>query len=180
MEFKIAIIGPENAGKSSIMNALFGKYVSFVSEVGGTTKMPIKKYWGKIKIGRKKQPEFADLIFIDLGGLYTERDKESPLKPGVLKKTFEVIEDADMIIHVVDGKIGLLRNFERLHHLLKFRYQKPIIVVINKSDLLSEDDKIKIKKYIEERLKNEPLLISAKTGEGIEDLLNLIISYLKR
>jgi len=67
-EFKIAIIGPENAGKSSIMNALFGKYVSLVSEVGGTTKMPIKRYWGKLKIGRiKEEPEFVNLVFVDLG-----------------------------------------------------------------------------------------------------------------
>ena len=181
-EFKIAIIGPENAGKSSIMNALFGKYVSLVSEVGGTTKMPIKRYWGKLKIGRiKEEPEFVNLVFVDLGGLYTTTDKQSPIMtPKVLEKTFEEINDSDMIIHVIDGSVGLLRSFERLHHLLKFRYQKPIIVVINKCDLLNDTDKENLKNYIERRIKNKPIFVSAKTFEGIPELLDIIIKYLKR
>ena len=181
-EFKIAIIGPENAGKSSIMNALFGKYVSLVSEVGGTTKMPIKRYWGKLKIGRvKEEPEFVNLVFVDLGGLYTATDKKSPIMtPKVLEKTFEEINDSDMIIHVIDGSVGLLRSFERLHHLLKFRYQKPIIVVINKCDLLNNTEREQLKNYVESRIKNTPIFVSAKTFEGISELLEIIIKYLKR
>ncbi|CAB3289580.1 GTP-binding protein Era [Methanocaldococcus lauensis] len=181
-KFKIAILGPENSGKSSIMNALFGRYVSLVSEVGGTTKMPIKKYWGKLKIGRSKEnPEFINIVFVDLGGLYTTSDKQSPIMtPKILEKTFNEINDADMIIHVIDGSIGLLRSFEKLHHLLKFRYQKPIIVVINKCDLLNNIDKEILKKYVENRLKNTPIFVSAKTFEGIPELLDTIIRYLKR
>jgi small GTP-binding protein len=178
--FKIAILGPENAGKSSIMNALFGKYVSLVSEVGGTTKMPIKRYWGKLKVGReKKQPKFVDVVFVDLGGLYTH-NKKSPIMVGsVLEKTYEEIDDADMIIHVVDGKEGLSKSFERLHHLLKFRYRKPIIVVINKCDLLNDDERRQLRSYIEYRLSNRALLVSAITYEGINDLIDAILKYIK-
>lgn len=48
--FKVVIIGPENSGKSALLNAIFGKNISKVSEVGGTTKKPVKKFWGEIKI----------------------------------------------------------------------------------------------------------------------------------
>ncbi len=180
--FKIVLLGPENSGKSSIMNALFGRYVSLVSEVGGTTKMPIKRYWGKLKIGRSKEnPEFINIVFVDLGGLYTTSDKQSPIMtPKILEKTFKEINDSDMVIHVIDGSIGLLRSFEKLHHMLKFRYQKPIIVVVNKCDLLTNVDKEILKKYVENRLKNTPIFVSAKTFEGIPELLDIIIRYLKR
>ncbi|EHP88555.1 Era-like GTP-binding protein [Methanotorris formicicus] len=178
--FKIAILGPENAGKSSIMNALFGKYVSLVSEVGGTTKMPIKRYWGKLKVGReKKQPKFVDVVFVDLGGLYVH-EKQSPIMIGsVLEKTYEEIDDADMIVHVVDGKEGLSKSFEKLHHLLKFRYRKPIIVVVNKCDLLNDDERRRLKDYVEYRLGNRVLLVSAKTYEGINNLMDAILKYIK-
>ncbi|AEF97250.1 Era-like GTP-binding protein [Methanotorris igneus] len=178
--FKIAILGPENAGKSSIMNALFGKYVSLVSEVGGTTKMPVKRYWGKLKVGReKKQPKFVDVVFVDLGGLYV-REKQSPIMVGsVLEQTYKEIDDADMIIHVIDGKEGLSKSFERLHHLLKFRYRKPIIVVINKCDLINGDERRQLKNYVEYRLNNRALLVSALTREGIDDLMEAILKYIK-
>ncbi|WP_423792770.1 Era-like GTP-binding protein [Methanocaldococcus indicus] len=181
LEFKIAIIGPENAGKSSLMNALFGRYISLTSEIPGTTKNPIKKYWGKIKIGKsKKNPEFADIVFVDLGGLYTQKGGKVALTSSILEKSYKEIDNSNLIIHIVDGTVGLLRDFERLHHLLKFRYQKPIIVVINKCDLLNYEEIEKVKNYVEYRLKNTPILVSAKTGEGLEILINNIYKYLKR
>ncbi|NPA62784.1 MAG: GTP-binding protein [Methanococci archaeon] len=181
-EFKIAIVGAENVGKSSIMNALFGKDISMVSEIAGTTKMPIKKYWGKFKIGRiKEEPEFAKLIFVDLGGLYAKSDSQSPIMtPKILEKTLKEINEADMILHIIDGTVGLLRSCEKLHHILKFRYQKPIIVVINKCDLLNAEERERLREYVERRLKNSPIFVSAKTLEGIPDLINAIIKYLKR
>ncbi|WP_457611838.1 Era-like GTP-binding protein [Methanocaldococcus sp.] len=181
MRFKIVIIGPENAGKSSIMNAIFGKYVSLVSEIGGTTKMPIKRYWGRIKIGKSKEnPKFAEIIFSDLGGLYRGDNKEAILSKSVLEETYKEIESSNMIINVVDATQGLLRSFEKLHHLLKFRYQKPIIVVVNKCDLINYNIKDKLNKNIKDRLKAEPIFISAKTGEGIDELIENIIKYIKK
>ena len=177
---KIVIIGPENSGKSALINALFGKYISQVSNIGGTTKNPIKKYWGSIKYGKsKKNPKFAKIYFVDVGGLCTSENKNSPIMVGKkLKKTFEEIESSDIIIHVIDGEKGLLKNFEKLHHQLKFRYQKPIIVVINKSDLIDNDKKTELIKCIENRLNNRAIITSTITYEGINTLLNHIQSLI--
>ncbi|WP_456418662.1 Era-like GTP-binding protein [Methanocaldococcus infernus] len=181
MKFKIAIIGPENAGKSSIMNALFGKYISLVSEVGGTTKMPVKRYWGKIKVSRlKENPIFAEIMFSDLSGLYRGNNKEAVLSKKVLEETYKEIESSDMIINVVDATQGLIRNFEKLHHLLKFRYQKPIIVVVNKYDLINDTIAENLRNRIRERLKAEPIFVSAKTGENIDVLIETIINHIRK
>jgi small GTP-binding protein len=180
-KFKIVLIGPENSGKSALLNAIFGRYVSEVSEIGGTTKRPVKKFWGKLKCGRtKKEPKFVNVSFVDLGGLYVG-EKKSPIMVGkILEETYKEMEDADVIIHVVDGEKGLSKSFEKLHHLLKYRYQKPIIVVVNKCDLIDENRMNELKNYIENRLQNRVLFTSAITYCGITELINIIIALLKK
>ncbi len=180
-KFKIVLIGPENSGKSALLNAIFGRCISEVSEIGGTTKKPVKKFWGKLKCGKsKKEPKFADISFVDLGGLYVG-EKKSPIMVGkILEETYNEIKNADLIIHVIDGEKGLSKSFEKVHHLLKYRYQKPIIVVINKCDLVEEDKLYNLKKNIEYRLQNKVLLTSAITYEGITELINSIVTLLKK
>ncbi|AEH06096.1 Era-like GTP-binding protein [Methanothermococcus okinawensis] len=180
-EFKVVLIGPENCGKSALLNAIFGKYISNVSEVGGTTKKPVKKFWGKLKYGKsKKEPKIANISFVDLGGLYVG-EKKSPIMVGkILEETYKEIEKADIIIHVIDGEKGLSKSFEKLHHLLKYRYQKPIIVVINKCDLLDNDKRKYLKSHIENRLENKVIFTSTITYEGITNLIDAIIQFLKK
>ena len=179
-KFKVVMIGPENSGKSALVNAIFGKNISRVSEVGGTTKNPVKKFWGRLKCGRsKRHPKMVDVIFVDLGGLFAG-EKRSPVMVGkVLERTYKEIEDADLIIHVIDGEKGLLKSFEKIHHSLKFRYQKPIIVVINKCDLLDTRKREELKRYVEDRLNNRCIFTSAITYEGISDLIDAIVNILK-
>jgi len=178
--FKVVMIGPENSGKSALVNAIFGRNISRVSEVGGTTKNPVRKFWGRLKYGRsKRHPKMVDVIFVDLGGLFAG-ERRSPVMVGkVLEKTYREIEDADLIIHVIDGEKGLLKSFEKIHHSLKFRYQKPIIVVINKCDLLDTKRREELKRYVEDRLNNRCILTSAVTYEGVPDLIGAIINILK-
>lgn len=179
--FKIALVGPENSGKSSLVNSIFGKNISEVSEVGGTTKMPVKKFWGKIKIGKQKiDPDFAKITFVDLGGLYSGEKKSVIMVGSVLEKTYEEIDNSDLIIHIVDGSTELFKSFEKLHHLLKFRYRKPIIVVINKCDLIDITKRDELQKYVEGRLDNKVFFTSSTTYEGINELVKTITEILKR
>jgi len=178
--FKVVMIGPENSGKSALINAIFGRNISRVSEVGGTTKNPIRKFWGRLKYGRsKRRPKIVDVIFVDLGGLFSG-EKRSPVMVGkVLERTYKEIEDANLIIHVIDGERGLLKSFEKIHHNLKFRCQKPIVVVINKCDLLDARRREELKRYVEDRLNNRCIFTSAVTYEGIAELIEAIIHILK-
>ncbi|MBW9222000.1 50S ribosome-binding GTPase [Methanothermococcus sp. SCGC AD-155-C09] len=179
--FKVVIIGPENSGKSALLNAIFGKNISRVSEVGGTTKKPVKKFWGKVKYGKsKKEPKIKNISFVDLGGLFSG-EKESPIMVGkTLELTYKEMKEADLIIHVVDGEKGLLKSFEKIHHLLKYRYQKPIIVVINKCDLLEYSRRNYLKEQVEKRLNSNCIFTSTITYEGITDLMNNIMNFLKK
>jgi hypothetical protein len=179
--FKIVLIGPENSGKSALLNAIFGRYVSEVSEIGGTTKRPVKKFWGKLKYGRsKKEPKFANVSFVDLGGLYVG-EKKSPIMVGkILEETYKEMKDADIIIHVIDGEKGLSKSFEKLHHLLKYRYQKPIIVVINKCDLIDKNRLNELRAIVDTRLQNRTIFTSTITHQGIAELISTILSLLKK
>jgi small GTP-binding protein len=98
----------------------------------------------------------------------------------VLEKTYEEIDTSDLIIHVVDASTELFKSFEKLHHLLKFRYRKPIIVVINKCDLIDITKRQELQKYVGERLDNKVFFTSSTTYEGISELVGTITEILKR
>lgn len=176
---KVAIIGAENVGKSTLMNALTGSKVSEVESIPGTTKGIIRKRFGKLKIpkGMKNPLGGADeFVLIDTAGLF---DPEKELRGKVLseEKFREIINEivsADIIIHMVDATVGLHRGMEKLHHMLKMRYEKPIIVVINKIDLVPRERVEELRNIIKKRLEQEPLALSLVTYEGFNELLERI------
>ncbi len=63
---------------------------------------------------------------------------------------------------------------EKLHHMLKFRYEKPIIVVINKIDLVPRERVEELREIIKKRLEQEPIALSLVTYEGFNELLERI------
>lgn len=176
---KVAIIGAENVGKSTLMNALIGGKVSEVENLPGTTKGVIRRRFGKLKIpkGMKNPYGGADeFVLIDTAGLF---DPERELRGKVLseEKFREIINEitsADIIIHMVDATVGLHRGMEKLHHMLKFRYEKPIIVVINKIDLVPRERVEELREIIKKRLEQEPIALSLVTYEGFNELLERI------
>ena len=78
---------------------------------------------------------------------------------------------------MIDAQFGLHRGMEKLHHLLKFRYEKPIIVVINKIDLIPREKVEKLRQIVKKRLEQEPILLSLVTYEGFNDLLKALVYY---
>jgi len=172
---KVAIIGAENVGKSTLMNALIGGNVSEVENLPGTTKGTVRKRLGKLSIpkGMKNPLGGADeFLLIDTAGLF---DPRLELRGKVLseerfRELVEEIASADIIIHMVDATVGLHRGMEKLHHVLKMRYGKPIIVVINKVDLVPGERVEELRRIIKKRLEQEPLALSLLTGEGLEAL----------
>ncbi|WP_054840920.1 Era-like GTP-binding protein [Thermococcus peptonophilus] len=181
---KVAIIGAENVGKSTLMNALIGGKVSEVEDLPGTTKGGIiRRRFGKLKIPKgMKNPPYGggadEFVLIDTAGLF---DPERELRGGKVlseEKFREIINEitsADIIIHMVDATVGLHRGgMEKLHHMLKFRYEKPIIVVINKIDLVPRERVEELREIIKKRLEQEPIALSLVTYEGFNELLERI------
>jgi len=151
---KIAIVGPTNAGKSSLLNNLSNRDVAIVSEIAGTTRDVIETYLNidgyPVKIS-------------DTAGIRNSKDEIE--KKGI-KLSLENAENADLKLVVVDAKNIDLSGF--LNDLLK----TDAILVINKSDLLKN-------KLDTEVLKFDHVLISLKENSNIDKLILKIKSNLK-
>jgi small GTP-binding protein len=176
---KVAIIGAENVGKSTLMNALVGGKVSEVEDLPGTTKGLVRRRFGKLKIPKGMKNPLGgvdEFVLLDTAGLF---DPKHELRGKVLseekfKELINEIVSADIIIHMVDATVGLHRGMEKLHHILKMRYDKPIIVVINKIDLVPRERVEELREIIKKRLEQEAIALSLVTYEGFNELLEMI------
>lgn len=127
----IAIYGKRNAGKSSLMNAIIGQEVSIVSEVKGTTTDPISKPMELIPLG--------PVIFIDTAGL----DDEGLLGEMRVERALKMLERTDFAVYVIDAFEAAMSTEEDTDYkemLRRFKqYKIPYMVVLSKSDLVSEE-----------------------------------------
>ena len=152
--FKIAIIGPTNAGKSSLLNHLSNRDVAIVSEVAGTTRDVIETH---LNI------DGYPVIVSDTAGI---RESKNEIEKKGVKLAFNRAEEADLKLIIIDAKT---LDFKAA---LKELMNENAILVINKSDLLKEDLNIEIKKY-------EHVLISVKNKLKLDDLILKIKNKLK-
>ena len=152
--FKIAIIGPTNAGKSSLLNNLSDREVAIVSETAGTTRDVIETH---LNI------DGYPVIISDTAGIRDSKDEIE--KKGIIL-SLNKAENADLKLVVVDAKNVDLSGF--LNDLLK----NDAILVVNKSDLLKE-------KIDPEISKLNHVLISLKNNSNIDKLISKIKNYLK-
>jgi len=152
--FKIAIIGPTNAGKSSLINNLSDRDVAIVSEIAGTTRDVVETH---LNI------DGYPVIISDTAGI---RDSKDEIEKKGIKLSLKKAENADLKLVVVDAKNVDLSGF--LNDLLK----KDAILVVNKSDLLKEKLDTNISKF-------NHVLISLKDNLNIDILISKIKDYLK-
>ena len=152
--FKIAILGPTNAGKSSLLNYLSNRDVAIVSEIAGTTRDVIE-----IHLNIEGYP----VIVSDTAGI---RESKNEIEKKGIKLSLNRAEEADLKLVVVDAK--KLDFTDVLRKLL----DENAILVINKSDLLKKDLDPEIKKI-------NHVLISIKDNLNIDDLILKIKNNLK-
>jgi tRNA modification GTPase len=152
--FKIALVGPTNAGKSSLLNNLSNREAAIVSEVAGTTRDVIE-----IHLNLDGYP----VIIADTAGIRYSKDEIE--KKGI-KLSLDKAENADLKLVVVDARNADLSGF--LQDLLK----KDAILVINKSDLMNDDLDPAIKKF-------DHVLISLKENYNVDNLILKIKKNLK-
>ena len=152
--FKIAIIGPTNAGKSSLLNNLSNREVAIVSEIAGTTRDVVETH---LNI------DGYPVIISDTAGI---RDSKDEIEKKGIKLSLKKAENADLKLVVVDAKSIDLSSFS--NEFLK----NDAILVVNKSDLLHEELNLEIKKL-------NHVLISLKDNFNIDKLIKKIKENLK-
>ena len=152
--FKIAILGPTNAGKSSLLNHLSNRDVAIVSEIAGTTRDVIETH---LNI------DGYPVIVSDTAGI---RESKNEIEKKGIKLSLNRAEEADLKLIVVDAKN---LNFTGV---LKGLLDQNAILVINKSDLLKGDINPEIKKL-------NHVLISIKENLNIDELILKIKNNLK-
>ena len=158
----VAIVGRANVGKSTIFNRMVGERISIVEDVAGVTRDRIyaKASW--------LTKEFS---VIDTGGIELENASFTTQ----IKMQAEIaIEEADVIVFVVNGREGITKEDEYVARLLQ-KSRKPIILAVNKID----DNQYK--DYIYEFYAlgvGDPIPVSGSHGIGIGDLLDQIINQL--
>ena len=152
--FKIAIVGPTNAGKSSLLNNLSNREVAIVSEIAGTTRDVVETH---LNI------DGYPVIMSDTAGI---RESKDEIEKKGIRLSLKKAENADLKLVVVDAKSVDLSGF--LNDLL----ENNAILVVNKSDLLKDKLDPKI-------LKLNHVLISLKDNANIDELILKIKNYLK-
>jgi tRNA modification GTPase len=167
----VAIVGEPNVGKSTLLNALLNEERAIVSEIAGTTRDTIED---ELVIGG------IGFRFIDTAGI---RETIDVVESIGIRKTFEKIEQAQVVLYLVDG--SRLSDDEKLETLLlevgKTRNQfplKPILVIINKMDLISpENVSIIDEKLTTNNQQLTTIFISAKQNIGVDELKNKLLSF---
>ena len=152
--FKIAIVGPSNAGKSSLLNYLSKRDVAIVSEIAGTTRDVIETHLNL---------DGYPVVLSDTAGI---RDSKDEIEKRGIKLALKRAEEADLRLVVIEPKNLDFTGF------LKGLFDENSILVINKSDLLQKNLDKQIKKL-------EHVLISIIKNSNLDILINKIKNKLK-
>lgn len=169
----VALVGRPNVGKSTLFNRILGQRLAVVSEIPGTTRDRLYA-----------EAEWAGVSFllVDTGGLeVTEGRHTQPLSedseqylPLIRRQANIAIQDADVVIQVVDGQSGVTAADLEVADILR-RSQKPVIVAANKL----ESSRLRDDAYeFYELALGEVFPISALHGTGTGDLLDAIVESL--
>ena len=160
----VSIVGAPNVGKSTLLNALLNEERAIVSDIAGTTRDTIED---EISIGGLR------FRFIDTAGI---RDTKDQIEHIGIQKTFEKINQAKVVIYLLDTIALFEEGFEKAtNEIAQVKNQhplKPLLVIGNKEDQLSDTQKQDLQQHIP-----EALLISAKAKTGIESLKEKLTGF---
>lgn len=159
----VAIVGEPNVGKSTLLNALLNEERAIVSEIAGTTRDTIED---EISIGG------IGFRFIDTAGIRETKDVVERIG---IKKTFEKIDQAQVVVYLFDSSnsISNLKLIQIEIEKIKNKYPlKPLLVIANKVDKLSDKEIHTLKTEIE-----GIELLSAKQGIGVDNLKDKLLSF---
>ncbi|MDN3492228.1 tRNA uridine-5-carboxymethylaminomethyl(34) synthesis GTPase MnmE [Winogradskyella bathintestinalis] len=164
----VAIVGEPNVGKSTLLNALLNEDRAIVSEIAGTTRDTIED---EISIGG------IGFRFIDTAGI---RDTKDVVESIGIKKTFEKIEQAQVVMYIspLTPKGGIAEETIIEIEKIKNKFpQKQLLVILNKIDQITATELADLITNLKPHVPNL-IPISAKTGFGVEALTNKLLDLI--
>ena len=154
----IAIIGPTNAGKSTLLNQIMGRKVSIVSHKVQTTRTRLRA----VKMVGDRQ-----LIFVDTPGVFKPARR---LDRAMVGAAMDAVSDADAVLLILDATKGITDTIKSLVD--KIKEHKNLFVALNKSDAVRKQDLLPIAAELKDMAPwQEIFMISALKDDGIKQML---------
>ena len=161
----IAIVGPTNAGKSTLMNQIMGRKVSIVSHKVQTTRTNLRA----IKMVGNRQ-----LIFVDTPGIFRPSRR---LDRAMVGAAMDATGDADAILLVIDAQKGITDTVRKLVE--KIRDHKNLFVALNKIDTVPKPDLLPLAAEINELIASRDIfMISALKNDGVDEMLHALAAVM--
>lgn len=158
----VVIVGRQNVGKSTLFNRMVGRRRAIVKDEPGVTRD---------RLYEEAEWEGRKFILIDTGGFLTGSDNDVIAK--VKDHALEGIDEADLVIHLLDGKDGLLPGDRELADFIR-TYNKKVLWVVNKIDTPKSDNRL----YDFYSLGGSVIPLSAEHGLGFDDLMDEVVSQM--
>ncbi|MDO8954229.1 MAG: ribosome biogenesis GTPase Der [Gammaproteobacteria bacterium] len=159
----IALVGQPNVGKSTIFNCLTKTRDALVYDEPGVTRD--RQYGEGVYHGKK-------FILIDTGGL---NEKTTGLDSAVVKQSMQAVEEADLVLFIVDGRLGLTPSEQWIVSNLR-QIKKPVIVVVNKTEGIDAD--IACAEFYQLGL-GKPFAVAASHQKGFKPLMDACMHELE-
>jgi GTP-binding protein era len=163
----VALVGRPNVGKSTLMNTLIGQKIAITSNKPQTTRDKIQTVY---------TDERGQIVFLDTPGVHKAKNKLGEYMVGVVKHT---LNDVDIILWIVEANDFIGEKEEYILEMLATT-KKPIILAINKMDILKNKDEVLsiIAKFNSLREFAAIVPISAKDNKNLDELLKVLFEHL--
>lgn len=166
---RVALVGRPNVGKSTLFNRLVGEDRSITHDMPGTTRDAIDT--------RVDTPD-GPIVFVDTAGMRKKSKVDESAEYYSFVRALRAVDESDIALLVIDSTEGITSQDQRLAERIDAA-GCPLIVVLNKWDLLTDDDKTKVDLDIARKLYfigDSPILrMSALTGKGVHRLQPLLV-----
>ena len=163
----VSIVGRPNVGKSTLMNNVIGEKIAIMSDKPQTTRNTIQAVYTN---------EDCQIVFLDTPGIHKPKTK---LGEFMVNQATDAFKNVDVVLFVVDDSKKIGPGDKKIMEDLR-NIKTPVVLVINKMDLIEEADLFNLMKlYNEEGIFKEIVPVSALKGRNVKELLKVIEGYLE-
>ena len=163
----VSIVGRPNVGKSTLMNNVIGEKIAIMSGKPQTTRNTIQAVYTN---------EDCQIVFLDTPGIHKPKTK---LGEFMVNQATDAFKNVDVVLFVVDDSKKIGPGDKKIMESLR-NIKTPVVLVINKMDLIEEADLFNLMKlYNEEGIFKEIVPVSALKGRNVKELLKVIEGYLE-